>query len=84
MIEIFTKTTCPYCVLAKNWLKENNYQYEEHLLDDDVMRQQFYNDYQIASKTVPQIFNNKKLIGGYTDLISSELSIKFKSDDEDF
>lgn len=76
MITIYTKTTCPYCVLAKQWLKENNYHYMEILLDNDEERQKFYEENGIKSRTVPQIYNNGALIGGYSELIKSELAIK--------
>lgn len=84
MIKIYTKTTCPYCVMAKDWLKENKYQYVEVLLDDDSERQAFYDNHKIASRTVPQVFNNNRLIGGYTELIMSELSVRFDMLQEDF
>lgn len=84
MIKIYTKTTCPYCVKAKEWLKDYNYSYVEVLLDDDQQRQQFYLDHQIKSKTVPQIYNNGSLIGGYSELIKSELAVKLDTSAEDF
>ena len=28
-VKIYTTTTCPYCVMAKRFLKENNVKYEE-------------------------------------------------------
>ena len=84
MIKIYTKTTCPYCVMAKVWLKENNYNYVEILLDDDEQRMKFYLEHNIKSKTVPQIYNNGALIGGYTELIKSELAVKLDMTAEDF
>lgn len=84
MIEIYTKTDCPYCVLAKSWLKENNYDYTEHNLDDNEQRQKFYKDFNITSRTVPQIYLNRKLLGGYSELVKSELAMKFNPDKEDF
>lgn len=84
MIRIYTKTTCPYCVLAKDWLKQNRYQYVEVLLDDDQERQAFYDNHDITSRSVPQIFKNGSLIGGYTELIKSELAVKLDISKEDF
>lgn len=84
MIKIYTKTTCPYCVMAKAWLKENNYNYVEVLLDDDEQRMKFYEDHNITSRTVPQIYNNGALIGGYNELVKSELAIKLDMTLEDF
>lgn len=84
MIKIYTKTTCPYCVKAKEWLKENNYKYVEVLLDDDQERQKFYQEHNISTKTVPQIYNNGSLIGGYSELVKSELAVKLDMTAEDF
>ena len=84
MIEIYTKTDCPYCVLAKNWLKENNYDYTEHNLDDNEQRQKFYKDFNITSRTVPQIYLDRRLLGGYSELVKSELAMNFNPDKEDF
>lgn len=84
MIKIYTKTTCPYCVKAKEWLKENNYKYVEVLLDDDQERLKFYQEHNISTKTVPQIYNNGSLIGGYTELVKSELAVKLDMTAEDF
>jgi len=76
LIKIYTKTDCPYCVEAKKWLKSHNYSYVEILLDNNEERQQFYVSNNIRSRMVPQIFFNGVLIGGYSDLIHSELAIK--------
>lgn len=84
MIEIYTKNGCPYCVLAKDWLVANNYDYKEHLLDDVNIRTSFYDKFNIKSRTVPQIFNNNTLIGGYSDLVSSELAIQLRFNNNDF
>lgn len=73
-IKIYTKTVCPYCVAAKNWLRTKGYAYEEVTLDDDAERQKFYEAVGSGVKTVPQIFVDGERIGGYTDLIKSRLA----------
>jgi glutaredoxin len=84
LIKIYTKTTCPYCVKAKDWLKEHSYVYDEVLLDDDEQRQRFYVEHDIKSRTVPQIYRDGALIGGYSELVKSELAIKLDSSMGDF
>lgn len=64
---IYTKSYCPYCDRAKALLSQKGVQYEEVFLDDKP------EEYETLKKrtgmmTVPQIFINDQLVGGYTDL----------------
>ena len=34
-VTIYTSNTCPHCKAAKNYLKENNIDYEEKNVDED-------------------------------------------------
>lgn len=34
-VKIYSTHLCPYCVLAKNFLKEHNIEFEEIFVDDD-------------------------------------------------
>lgn len=67
-IEIYTKDYCPYCTAAKELLKSKGVTYEEK----DVIENLNFLDEMLARsegrKTVPQIFINDKLIGGFDDL----------------
>lgn len=64
---IYTSATCPYCVRAKQLLKEKGLEYTEIRVDlDDTER-----DKMIAlsgRRTVPQIFFDDQHIGGCDDL----------------
>lgn len=64
---IYSKTYCPYCDRAKALFKAKNVSYEEVMVDD---KPELYADLkrQTGMMTVPQIFINDQLIGGYTDL----------------
>jgi glutaredoxin len=73
-IKIYTKSICPYCVAAKNWLRSKGYTYEEVVLDNDAERLTFYEAVGNGIKTVPQIFVDNERIGGYTDLVKSHLA----------
>ena len=68
-IKIYTTTFCPYCVRAKSLLKSKNIAFEEVNLTgkhDELValkeRTQFM--------TVPQIFVNETMIGGFQELSS--------------
>ena len=67
-VTVYTFETCPYCVRAKQLLEARGIQYEEHQIspDDDQKRQELYD--RSGMRTVPQIFFEQRLIGGYTDL----------------
>ncbi|AFA41056.1 glutaredoxin 3 [Wigglesworthia glossinidia endosymbiont of Glossina morsitans morsitans (Yale colony)] len=65
--QIYLKHSCPYCKEAKLLLKKHNIFYKEI----DIELNKIYLLEMIKKsnrKTVPQIFINKKHIGGYDDL----------------
>ena len=73
---IYSKDNCKYCTLAKKLLSENNFNYNEILLNDENERLKFYEKYTdeeegILVNSMPQIFENdgNKRIGGYKNLI---------------
>lgn len=72
-IEIYTTRTCPFCVAAKAWLAEHGYTYEEISLDDPADRAAF-KEANPELRTVPQIFADGELIGGYDSLQTSRLA----------
>ena len=39
MIKIYTTSTCPYCKMVKEYLKERNAEYEEHDVSNDEASQ---------------------------------------------
>jgi glutaredoxin len=34
-ITIYSTTTCPYCVMLKSWLQQQDIKYTEHMVDRD-------------------------------------------------
>lgn len=72
-IKVYTRKRCPYCTSAKIWLKQKNYQFEEISLDNKEVLQEFLSNNPNA-KTVPQIFVEGELIGGFAELIKSKLA----------
>lgn len=64
---VYTKTGCPYCVFAKELLKNHDIEFDEINLDNEEVRMEFYQRHGINK--VPQIFDfNGTLIGGYIEL----------------
>lgn len=64
---IWTKNQCPYCDQAKALLDLNNIEYEERRIGDGYTKEDLLAAVPQA-RTVPQIFIDGKLIGGYTQL----------------
>lgn len=70
-VELYTKTGCPYCDMAKDFLKLRGITWEETDLSNNVLRQKFYN--RTGTKSVPQIYVDGEHIGGYSDLEKSNI-----------
>ncbi len=70
---LYTSPVCPYCVRAKQLLKEkgvNDYQ-EIDISKDDAQREEMMAKAQ-GRRTVPQIFINGTHVGGCDDLYALE------------
>jgi len=68
MITVYSKNNCPYCVQAKNLLKQKGVAFEEINIDTSPEAREFIMTE--GHRTVPQIYQNGKLLveGGYTGL----------------
>ncbi len=64
---VWSKNACPFCDQAKNLLKLKGIEYEERNISTDWTREQLLEAVPDA-RTVPQIFLDEKLIGGFTEL----------------
>jgi glutaredoxin 3 len=64
---VWSKYHCPYCDQAKALLKHNNIPFEEKKIGDGYTREELLQAVPTA-RTVPQIFLDDKLIGGFTEL----------------
>ena len=67
-VEIYTKSNCSFCEMAKQYFDSQNIRYSLH----DVENVETFNELlnrNPSARTMPQIFINDQLIGGYTDLI---------------
>jgi glutaredoxin len=64
---IWSKDLCPFCEHAKRLLKSQNIEYEERNISRDFTREQLLEAVP-GARTVPQIFIDGVLIGGFTEL----------------
>ncbi|MCM2283117.1 MAG: glutaredoxin 3 [Bdellovibrionaceae bacterium] len=70
-VVIYTKSRCPYCVAAKNLFAQKGVAFEEVFMDDKPEEYAALKA-RTGMMTVPQIFINDQLIGGYTDLAAMD------------
>ncbi len=70
-IIIYSKANCSYCTWAKQLLDKKQVSYQEIRIDlDDLQRAEM--ERLSGRRTVPQIFINDQLIGGFDDLSQAE------------
>ena len=66
MITMYTRTVCPYCEQAKALLTSKNIEYKAVNIEEDVDARNFL----VAQglRSVPQIYEDDQLIGGFDKL----------------
>ena len=64
---VWSKYNCPYCDQAKALLTQMGIKYEERKIGDGYSREELLEAVPNA-RTVPQIFLDGNLIGGFTEL----------------
>ena len=64
---IWSKYHCPYCDQAKALLTQKGISFEEKKIGDGYSKEELLEAVPTA-RTVPQIFINDQLIGGFTEL----------------
>ena len=68
-IVMYTTAVCPYCVAAKNFLKQRGATWTEVRVDTDFARRQEM--MQRSRRTsVPQIFIGETHVGGFDDMVA--------------
>ena len=67
-IEIYTWTTCPYCIRAKALLDSKEAKYTEYNITGDDSARAKMVERTGGPRTVPQIFINGKHYGGSDDI----------------
>lgn len=64
---VWSKDSCPFCVQAKALLESKGIEYEERNVSQDWTREQLLEAVPTA-RTLPQIFLDQELVGGFTEL----------------
>ena len=67
-VEIYSKSNCVFCDKAKHYFAQNNITYVEHNVEISEVFEALMSRNPNA-RTMPQIFVDGQLIGGYTDLM---------------
>lgn len=68
-IKIYSTAVCPYCVAAKNFLKQRGQTWEEVRIDlDPALRKEIVE--KTGRTSVPQIFINGQHVGGFDDMVA--------------
>ena len=64
---LWSKYFCPYCDQAKALLKSKGIQFQEKKIGDGYTKEELLEAVPTA-RTVPQIFIDGELVGGFTEL----------------
>ena len=64
---VWSKDYCPYCVQAKALLSQKGIEFEERKIGEGWSKEQLLEAVPDA-RTVPQIFLDGELVGGFTEL----------------
>jgi len=64
---VWSKDSCSFCTQAKALLESQGIEYEERNVSQNWTREQLLEAVPTA-RTLPQIFLDEKLVGGFTEL----------------
>lgn len=67
-VEIYTWSTCPFCVRAKGLLNRKGVAFTEYCIDGDESARAVMAERANGRRSLPQIFINDQHIGGCDDL----------------
>ena len=65
---VWSKDQCPYCVMAKDLLRTQGIEYEERNISQGEWTREQLMEAVPYARTLPQIFIDDQLIGGYDQL----------------
>lgn len=75
-VEIYTWSTCPFCIRAKALLDKKQVNYQEYTIDGNEIERERMAQRANGGRTLPQIFINNQHIGGCDDLYELETQEK--------
>lgn len=67
-VEVYTWSTCPFCIRAKALLAKKGVEFTEYCIDGDEAARAVMAERSHGRRSVPQIFINDQHIGGCDDL----------------
>lgn len=67
-VTVWSKTPCPICDQAKALLKQRGIDYEERNITEGAWTREQLLEAVPNARTVPQIFINEQLVGGFNEL----------------
>lgn len=71
-VEIYTWSSCPFCIRAKGLLDRKGVEYTEYCIDGDENARDKMRSRANGKSSLPQIFIDDRHIGGCDDLHSLE------------
>lgn len=71
-VEIYTWSSCPFCIRAKALLDKKQVKYTEYSIDGDEAAREKMSVRANGRRSVPQIFINDQHIGGCDDIHALE------------
>lgn len=71
-VEIYTWSSCPFCIRAKSLLRQKQVEFIEYCIDGDNDGRMKMKERANGRSSVPQIFINDQHIGGCDDIYSLE------------
>ncbi|MFY7806896.1 MAG: glutaredoxin 3 [Limnoraphis robusta] len=67
-VEIYTWSTCPFCIRAKSLLNNKGVEFTEYVIDGDEDARDKMAQRANGRRSVPQVFINDQHIGGCDDI----------------
>jgi glutaredoxin 3 len=71
-VEIYTWSTCPFCIRAKQLLNQKSVEFTEYCIDGDQAARNDMAKRANGRRSVPQIFIADEHVGGCDDLYALE------------
>ncbi len=72
VVEVYSGDYCPYCMRAKALLKKKSVAFTEYNVQKEPQRRQEMAERAPGARTIPQIFINRRHVGGCDDLFALE------------
>lgn len=69
-VEIYTWSSCPFCIRAKRLLDQKGIDYTEYCIDGDGAARSEMSKRANGGRSLPQIFINDHHVGGCDDLFA--------------